>query len=146
MRKAPDFNNNNNNSPILPNRVEPDPELVNQIIEDNKKRTPSKVEESPNGCDSFPEGEHSSGHKGTDVNIESTGGQPMEIETSPFPDVVPPSPEQEIRPSPVEQPRARRNRKRKLYDESTVLTNRYSLPQDLCCLFLISICSTNSRR
>lgn len=50
----------------------------------------------------------------------------------PFRDVVHPSPEAE---SPAEQPRPRRNRKRRLYDESTVLTNKYELPLNYAASF-----------
>ncbi|PIN02228.1 Sister chromatid cohesion complex Cohesin, subunit RAD21/SCC1 [Handroanthus impetiginosus] len=102
-----------NNSPILPDRAEPDKFLEEQINKDKETSTPVMEEVVlPDGCSSSPqnrEEQHSSGHLGSEMLFEHR------------------SPEMEIQPTPpVAQPKVRRRRKRKqFYDEITVLSNEF---------------------
>ncbi|KAL3624594.1 hypothetical protein CASFOL_031262 [Castilleja foliolosa] len=96
-----------NNSPILPDRVDPDKFLEEQISKDNKNLTPA-TDDIP-----FHDEHFSSAH-----NHEEQLNSP-----TPF---VHQSPEMEIQasPPPVAQPKVTRKRKQ-FYDESTVLSNTY---------------------
>ncbi|KAI3448928.1 hypothetical protein Pfo_005593 [Paulownia fortunei] len=100
-----------NNSPILPDRADPDKFLEEQINKDKETFTPVTEEVVlPDGHFSLSqnhEEQHSFGH------LDSPGL------------FVHRSPEMEIQPTPpVAQPKVRRKRKQ-LYDESTVLSNEY---------------------
>ncbi|KAL8542373.1 hypothetical protein ACS0TY_003296 [Phlomoides rotata] len=123
-----------NNSPILPNRIEADDHLVEQINKDEEINTQvTKGAVSPDEHHSLPEEQHSSGHMETPVpsgganeNIKSTYVAPdhsTELKIRPSPARDQQSPQLENQPNPPVQPRPRRKRKR--YDTSTVLTNSF---------------------
>ncbi|CAI9769433.1 unnamed protein product [Fraxinus pennsylvanica] len=99
-----DFNYN----PMLSDRVDVDPEIVNQISKDIETHTPHTEKPEEPSTSQKHQASHSYNHSESNM---------------PF---VHPSPEEEIRATPpVAQPKVRKRKRKQPFDTSTVLSNGY---------------------
>ncbi|KAL1547484.1 sister chromatid cohesion 1 protein 3-like [Salvia divinorum] len=108
-----------NNSPILPDRADPDKFLEDQINRDKEMQTPVREEVV------FTDARFSSSHNYKEQHSPVNLGSQMPF-THRSPELeLQPTPEMEIQPTPpVAKPIVSRKR-RKLYDMTTVLSNEY---------------------
>ncbi|XP_057800459.1 sister chromatid cohesion 1 protein 3-like [Salvia miltiorrhiza] len=115
-----------NNSPILPDRADPDKFLEDQINRDKEVQTPVKELVLPDAHFSSShnhEEQHSPPH--LDSEMPSAHRSP-EMELQPTPEMeIQPTPEMEIQPTPLVAKAKVRRKRRQPYDMTTVLSNEY---------------------